>query len=129
MTIHVQNYSRKREILIYVLHRTGWGAIVLKRCTSRYCTGISLSLSQHFLIPSQVAQRLIFLNLVWRRKWANALLKKKKKIKHFAQFPKLSREMLLFWNSIFSKSSYKKKKILKPYCDILKSISWRFKDL
>ena len=29
----------------------------------------------------------------------------KKTIQHFAIFPKLIREMLLFWNSIFSKSS------------------------
>ena len=36
---------------------------------------------------------------------------KKKKIQHFTQILKLIREMLLFWNSIFSKSSYKKKKI------------------
>ena len=34
---------------------------------------------------------------------------KKKKIQHFAKFSKLIREMPLFWNSIFSKSSYKKK--------------------
>ena len=31
--------------------------------------------------------------------------KKKKKIQHFVPFPKLIREMLIFWNSIFSKSS------------------------
>ena len=29
----------------------------------------------------------------------------KRTIQHFAIFPKLIREMLLFWNSIFSKSS------------------------
>ena len=33
-----------------------------------------------------------------------------KKIQHFAIFPKLIEEMLLFWNSIIPKSSYKKKK-------------------
>ena len=43
-----------------------------------------------------------------RRKWANAPFKKT--IRHFAQFSKLIREMYIFWNSIFSKSSYKKKK-------------------
>ena len=42
-------------------------------------------------------------------------LSKKKKIKYFALFPKLIKEMPLFWNSIFSKSSYKtKKKIGSP---------------
>ena len=35
---------------------------------------------------------------------------KKKKIQHFAQFLKLIRKIPIFWNSIFSKSSYKKKK-------------------
>ena len=45
---------------------------------------------------------------------------KKKKIQHFAQFPKLIREMPLFLNSIFGQSSYnklnlkKKKKIWSP---------------
>ena len=35
----------------------------------------------------------------------------KKKIQHFALFPKLIREMSLFWNSIFGQLSYKKLKI------------------
>ena len=35
---------------------------------------------------------------------------KKKKIQYFAYFSKLIRKMLIFWNLIFSKSSYKKKK-------------------
>ena len=35
-------------------------------------------------------------------------LLKKKKIQHFTPFPKLIREMPLFWNLIFSKSSCKK---------------------
>ena len=50
---------------------------------------------------------------------------KKKKIQHFAPFPKLIREMSLFWNSIFLKSSYKKnnnKIILEPYSGILRSL-------
>ena len=48
---------------------------------------------------------------------------KKKKIQHFAQFPKLIREMHFFWNLIFSKSSYKnKKKILEPYSGGLRSL-------
>ena len=48
---------------------------------------------------------------------------KKKKIQHFAHFSKLIREMSLFWNSIFSKSSLKKKnKILEPYSDVFKGI-------
>ena len=43
----------------------------------------------------------------------------KKNIQHFAQFPKLIRVMPLFWNSIFSKLSYKKKKKnLEPYSGI-----------
>ena len=42
------------------------------------------------------------------RKWANAPFKKT--IQQFASLPKLIREMPFFWNSIFSKSSYKKKK-------------------
>ena len=48
---------------------------------------------------------------------------KKKKIYHFAQFFKLIKEMLLFWNSIFGQSSYnklKKKKILEPYSGVLR---------
>ena len=45
----------------------------------------------------------------------------KNKIQHFTQFSKLIREISFFWNSIFSKSSYKKK-ILEPYSGILKSI-------
>ena len=53
------------------------------------------------------------------RKWTNAHFKKT--IQHFAQFPKLIREMSLFWNSVFSKSSYKKK-IMEPYSGILKSL-------
>ena len=50
--------------------------------------------------------------------------KKKKKIQHFAQFFKLIREMSLFWNLIFSKSSYKKKKkkILESYNGVLRSL-------
>ena len=36
--------------------------------------------------------------------------KKKKKIQYFSLFHKLIRKMPLFWNSIFSKSSYLKKK-------------------
>ena len=47
--------------------------------------------------------------------------KKKKKIQHFAQFLKLIRELSFFSNSIFSKSSYKKKKTNK-------ALYWRFKD-
>ena len=44
-------------------------------------------------------------------------------IQHFTSFSKLIREMLLFWNSIFSKSSYKtKKKNWKPYSSVLKSL-------
>ena len=47
----------------------------------------------------------------------------KKKIQHFAPFPKLIREIPFFWNSIFSKSSYKKKKkIIEPYSDVLRSL-------
>ena len=48
--------------------------------------------------------------------------KKKKKIQYFAQFPKLIREMPLFWNSIFSKSSLKKKN-LESYNGVLKTYS------
>ena len=50
------------------------------------------------------------------------LFQKKKKIQHFTPFPKLIREMPLFWNSIFSKSSYKKKKIMEPYSGVLRSL-------
>ena len=49
----------------------------------------------------------------------------KKKIYHFAQFFKLIKEMLLFWNSIFGQSSYnklKKKKNLEPYSGVLKNL-------
>ena len=55
-----------------------------------------------------------------RRKWANAPFKKKK-IQHFAPIPKLIRKMPLSWNSIFSKSSYKKK-FMEPYSGVLKSL-------
>ena len=41
---------------------------------------------------------------VYRRKLAFASFAQK--IHHFAQFPKLIKEMPLFWNSIFSKSSF-----------------------
>ena len=48
---------------------------------------------------------------------------KKKKIQYFTSFSKLIREMSLFLNSIFSKSSYKKKKkILEPYSGVLRSL-------
>ena len=57
---------------------------------------------------------------VFRRKWANAHFKKT--IQHFAPLSKLIREMPLFWNSIFSKSSYKKKKIMEPYNGVLRSL-------
>ena len=58
---------------------------------------------------------------IYGRKWANAPFKKQ--IQHFAPFPKLIKEMPLFWNSIFSKSSYKnKKKILEPYSGVLRSL-------
>ena len=50
------------------------------------------------------------------------LKKKKKKIQYFAQFPKLIREMPLFWNSIFSKSSLKKKN-LESYNGVLRTYS------
>ena len=56
-------------------------------------------------------------------------LSKKKKFQYFAPFPKLIREMPLFWNSIFSKSSLKKKKNYEPYSGVLRSLWWRFKDL
>ena len=48
----------------------------------------------------------------------------KKTIQHFAPLPKLIREMPLFWNSIFSKLSYKKKKkkFMEPYSGILRSL-------
>ena len=50
-------------------------------------------------------------------------ISKKKKIQHFASFPKLIREMPPFWNSIFSKSSYKKKKkFLELYNGVLRSL-------
>ena len=45
----------------------------------------------------------------------------KKTIQHFALFLKLIREILLFWNSIFLKSSFKKKNILEPYSSVLRS--------
>ena len=45
----------------------------------------------------------------------------KKKIQQFAPIPKLIRKMSLFWNSIFSKSSYKKK-FMEPYSGVLKSL-------
>ena len=46
----------------------------------------------------------------------------KNKIQHFTQFSKLIREISFFWNSIFSKSSYKKKKIMEPYSGVLRSL-------
>ena len=49
----------------------------------------------------------------------------KKTIQHFAPLSKLIREMPIFWNSIFSKLSYKKKKkkkFMEPYSDILRSL-------
>ena len=46
----------------------------------------------------------------------------KKKV-DFVSFPKIIREMHLFWYLIFSKLSLKKKKkILKPYSSVLKSL-------
>ena len=46
----------------------------------------------------------------------------KKTIQHFAPLPKLIREMPFFWNSIFAKSSYKKKKFIEPYSSVLRSL-------
>ena len=51
------------------------------------------------------------------------LSKKKKKIQYFAYFFKLIRKMLIFWNSIFSKSSYKKKFFWSPIVAFCNSIS------
>ena len=48
--------------------------------------------------------------IIFGEKMGKCLFQKKKKIQHFTPFPKLIREMPLFWNSVFSKSSYKKKK-------------------
>ena len=62
---------------------------------------------------------IMFSTIFWGRKWANALFqKKKKKIWHFA----LIREMPLFWNTIFSKLSLKKKKIMETYSGVLRSL-------
>ena len=51
-----------------------------------------------------------------------------KKKQHFIPFSRLIREMFLFWNSIFLKSSLKKK-LLESYSGVLRSSYRRFKDL
>ena len=58
----------------------------------------------------------------------------KKKNLAFYSFPKLIREIPLFWNSIFGQSSYnklkikKKKKIIEPYSGVLRSLIGTFLD-
>ena len=56
----------------------------------------------------------------FRENLANALFRQKKQ--YFVPFSKLIREMSLYWNSIFSKSSFKKKKNLEPYNGVLRSL-------
>ena len=82
-------------------------------------TYIPTLLKAHLIeaLQSKTSSKINF-NLKGRKKLAFAILKKT--IQHFALLSKLIREMSLFWNSIFSKSSYKKK-------NNYETLEWRFK--
>ena len=91
------------------VHRSKWVGVVLVEMPP--CNCLELMQWGYFQLNSKkFATRVgkVSMATTWR-KWVNGHFKKKK-IQYFVIFSKLIREILLFWNSIFSKSSYKKKK-------------------
>ena len=101
--------SLPEELLELILQRVT-DIVDLYQCSNVCHSWQSIARKQSALLPPQLLVLRNPNNVIDKiggRKWANAPFKKT--IQHFVPFSKLIREMPIFWNSIFSKSSYKKK--------------------